>query len=176
MRRTYGDAPDRKQWGGLCNYTDHDREITAVMPWQRCSMITSLELVDLLLGHLMTFLTLTLLFFLFFFQYPPSHFWPFFIAISCEFWPLAIFLQFFLFSPSSSFTKTYLFSPLFFFFHLISMSVSIHTLFCYTNAVAVFTAQNRAWGLRPANRPRAALTARIHRNNLIHAACLSKTH
>ena len=58
-------------------------------------------------------------------------------------------------------------------FHL----VSIHTLLLHTpsywNAVAVFTAQNRAWGLRPANRPRAALTARINNNNLIHAACLS---
>ena len=61
--------------------------------------------------------------------------------------------------------------------------VSIHTLFffslffphtpSYWNAVAVFRAQNRAWGLRPANRPRAALTARINGNNLIHAACLS---
>ena len=46
----------------------------------------------------------------------------------------------------------------------------------HRNAVAVFTAKNRAWGLRPANRPRAALTARINGNNLIHAACLSKTH
>ena len=55
--------------------------------------------------------------------------------------------------------------------------VSIHTLLPHTpsywNAVAVFRAQNRAWGLRPANRPRAALTARINGNNLIHAACLS---
>ena len=141
------------------------------MPWQQCSMITSLELVDLLLGHLMTFLTLTLLFF---FSIPSLPFLPLFYSNFLRILTLGHFSPIFPFSPSSSFTKTYLFSPFSFFFYLISMSVSIHTLFCYTNAVAVFTAQNRAWGLRPANRPRAALTARIHRNNLIHAACLSK--
>ena len=111
-----------------------------------------------------------------FFLIPSLPFLTLFYSNFLRILTLGHFSPIFPFSPSSSFTKTYLFSPLFLSFHIISMSVSIHTLFCYTNAVAVFTAQNRAWGLRPANRPRAALTARIHRNNLIHAACLSKTH